>query len=237
MAASIVGTPSVIDDGGSYTFESGSDRLGVISLANRTSNVGISITPTVTALTIGGSTASLANGKIFSIIETAAGLGANWRAGLWGIKEADIPGGSNVVDVTWSDTMQSTTKICMYTLAGVYQTVPVDTTIEKVQSSATVWQQAITVIADSVHLSAAVWGASGVSATSDAGYTERMDASNGSAVRAHSQSRVVTTEGSYTWGITLSSALSGRIAIASFAPVPAAGGGNAPRAAYMFMMG
>lgn len=236
MAVSILGTPLVIDDGGSYTAESGSDRLVVISASNRASNTGISLNPSVSTLTAGAST-SLANGKIFSILETADGNGANWRAGLWGIKESDIPAGSNVIDMGWSTTMQSTTKICMYTLGGVYQAVPIDTTVAKVQSSATLWQQAITVIDDSVHLSSAVWGAGGASATSGSGYTEQMDHTNGGSVRAHSQSRVITTGGSNTWEITLTTALSGRIAIASFAPVPAAGGGNAPRAAYMSMMG
>jgi hypothetical protein len=233
MAVAVVGTPTVIDAGGTYTAEAGSNRLMVFALANRTSDTSISITPTITAFTAGAT--SLANGQLISAVETANGSGANQRAGLWYVREADIAGGALTITPTWSHPMQSTTKIACYTLSGVHQLFPIGTTVTKAQSSTTAWQQDITAAANSAHLSAAVWGAGGISATSGAGYTEVMDHTNGGAVRAHSQYQVVSTGGVFSWAATLSSAVGGRIAIASFAETSVTAA--ARFAAYQMLMG
>jgi len=115
MAIALEGTPSVIVDGGSYTAETtGSDRLVVFSCAG---HIGGDVL--CTGADMGAQAAT--EGKL-----PAAGRKA--PTGLYYIKEADIPTGSQTITLSVSAGSLDDSQITCYTLSGVDQTTPIKAT-------------------------------------------------------------------------------------------------------------
>lgn len=113
MAVAIEGTPSVISDGGSYTAETtGSDRVVAFVIHGVDGSSDLSIgTPTM-----GSQDTSEA-------IQGSSSLRV--ASGVFFVKEADIPTGSQTVTANFNTTPSLGTQITCYTLSSVDQTTPV----------------------------------------------------------------------------------------------------------------
>lgn len=220
MAISILGTPVQVTGGNNYTAETGSNRIVVICLARRTSDTGSNISPAITALSFGS--ASLANSQVVSAKEVVVGLGANTRAGIWFVREANIPSGANAVSATWGSTMSGSDLFFMFTLGDVDQTSTVDGTgaSETHSGGFDPWTGSLTISNNAIQILTGAFGGGGTTVTPDAGWTEVQDASN-SNHRCHTQYATGKSSGSLTYTADLSASSVGALVAASFNQVSA----------------
>jgi hypothetical protein len=215
-AVALVGTVTNLSTGGTVTPGAGSNRVLACAFGGRTSDTSVSRNPSITAASVGS--ASLANGQLLEAVTSGTGNGANARASVLYVREANIGVGAQTVSVTWSQTMGATSRISCYTLSGVAQTSTVEATNTRASASgADPWSQSFTVAAGSYQILSAIGGGGGLTATPGAGWTEDDDFSNGNA-RKFAQSKATASAGSLTWTLDLSSASTGVAAVASFAP-------------------
>jgi hypothetical protein len=113
---SIAGAPTSINNGGSYAAEAGSDRIVVI--APHIGNTGAAAT--ITGVTWG----SLSLGAGITQAIQYGEVGSEWGlSGIFYVKEADIPVGSEAISITVS--AGTVDEISLSTLTGRDQTTPV----------------------------------------------------------------------------------------------------------------
>ena len=123
----LVGTPKAVVGGGTVAADAGSNRVVVIALGRRNSGTSTA-TPTVTALTWGS--LSLNAGITLASRQSSTGNG-RCSTNIWYVKEADIPAGAQTLSASWSVSPMagSGDLFTVYTLSGVNQTTPIDTTV------------------------------------------------------------------------------------------------------------
>lgn len=214
----LLGTPTQVTGGsGSYAPESGSNRIVAFTLARGTSDTGSSITPTISAFTYG--TASLANGQVIVAGQAGVGSGANFRAWIAYVKEANLPGGAQTPTATWSHTMTGSDLIMCFTLGSINQTTPVDGSgVTEIHGSGTdPWTGSLTIAANTIQILVHGHRGSGNGSTPGAGWTEIQDTSNGSS-RSVAQYATGRPAGSLTYTSDLASGgVTGALVAVSFA--------------------
>lgn len=216
MAVSILGTPSNLVEAGTYTAETGSNRLLVIcSGVEQASGAGAL---SCTAMSFG--TASLANGKIISAKETQTTGTQKVLAGIWYIKEADIPAGSNAISATFTSDPGAGHAFVLYTLDGVDQSNPVEATSQftvNIGSETDPWSSSINVAANTAQILQAIVDVN-VASTASAGWTEQRDVSR-SLYQFVTHHIVSASAGSVTYGLDFAAVQAGAISVVSFGPV------------------
>lgn len=218
----ILGTPTQVTGGsGSYAPESGSNRVVVFALSGGTSDTGSSITPSITAFTYGS--ASLANGQVIVANQAGVGNGANFRAWLAYVKEANLPGSAQIPTATWSNAMVGSDLIMCFTLSSINQTTPIDGTgvTQTASSGVDPWTGSLTIAANCIQILTHGYRGGGNASTPGAGWTEVQDTGN-STVRAVTQYATGQSAGSLSYTSDLASGAStGALAVASFAETSA----------------
>lgn len=214
----ILGTPTAVTGGGSYTAETGTNRIVVITLARRTTDTGTNLNPAVSTLSWGS--ASLAGGQIVLAKDASVGLGTNTRASIWYIKEADIPSGSQTAAATWSQAMNGSDLFMFFTLGSINQTTPVDGTgaAETHSSSVSSFAGTLTVAANCIQILNFGVGGSGTAITP--GWTEVQAAGNGNH-KCETQYTTGQSAGSVGYSAAVSPNSIGALAVASFAEIVA----------------
>lgn len=222
MSASLVGSPLNVSEGGSYTAETGSSRVVVITVG--TEEVSGAGALSLSALSFG--TASLANGKVISGKETVNTGAQKAISGVWYIKEADIPAGSNVVSATFSVAESGTGHVfTLYTLDGVDQSNPIDSTSSfslNIGSEADPWSSNLTVVNNAVQILCAIVHTNAPS-TPSGSWVEDRDNSR-SNYQFVSQHLTGASAGSVTYGLDFVAAQAGVVAVVSFNPAPVSTG-------------
>lgn len=218
----ILGTPTQVTGGsGSYAPESGSNRIVVFSLSGGTTDTGSSINPTISAFTYGS--ASLANGQVIVANQAGVGSGANVRAWLAYVKEANLPGSAQTPTATWSNAMVGSDLIMCFTLGSIDQTTSVDGagTTEIHASGTDPWTGSLTISNNCIQILTHGYRGGGNASSPGAGWTEVQDVGN-STMRAVTQYATGQAAGSLTYTSDLASAVTGALAVASFAEATAA---------------
>lgn len=219
----ILGTPTQVTGGsGTYAPESGSNRIVVFCLTGGTSDTGSSITPTITAFTYGS--ASLANGQVIVANQAGVGNGANFRAWIAYVKEANLPGSAQTPTATWSNAMVGSDLIMCFTLGSINQTSSVDGAgvTQTASSGVDPWTGSLTISDNCIQILTHGIRGGGNSSTPGAGWTEVQDTGN-STLRAIAQYATGQAAGSLSYTSDLASGAStGALAAASFAETSAA---------------
>ena len=205
---SILGTPLNIDDGESYTPETGdSERLVVVGVAYEYASGATGIT----SVKLGGVTMTQLNrGK-----HSTTGSGA----GHWYLKEADIPVGSSTLEFTWAGTYNGLTSGTIYTLAGVDQSTVSDDTQKSSFTSTSTPSRSVTSTDNSLVLVSASSTDHTLTWTNSSGLTERRDAAEASNnFRIFTADKLVPSGSADTLNFTLSSSDSGQISAVVIKP-------------------
>lgn len=114
MAISVLGTPNTdVDDGASYAPEAGSDRAVIWLIGSRAS---------VAAEFTGATYDAVA--MALDVVYNRVGAQVTRAIAVNSQLEADLPGGSAIIDGTWTQTVDDQQGAAL-TLAGVHQTTPV----------------------------------------------------------------------------------------------------------------
>jgi hypothetical protein len=206
-----------IVSGGSYTAAAGSNRLIVIAVSREAS----SGTPSVSAMTLGTST--LANGRIIEAATSVKSLASpRGLAGIWYIKEANIQSGAQTLSITWSTTMAgASTLFTVYTLTDRDQSTTLGNTLGTTfDASSDPWPLEINVVANADLVMSAWNSTSGTSFSAPAPWVEDQDVSD-TDYRVWNGHLDEATVGDLDATLTLGTARTGSVAIASFRPAVA----------------
>ena len=212
-AALVSGTQ--ITGGGTYTAGAGSNRLVVIALARRMAGT-TTTTPNVTALTWGSR--SIGAG-ITEAVHQASTSNGRCNAYVWYVKEADIPAGAQTLAATWNVTMGGSGDLfTVYTLSGVNQTTPVNTTVMVDNGNgADPWTMAPTVASGSVQVTSGCIFAQSVASGAPPGFVEYRDVGD-STYRVFSDAAVTATGATLNWIRDFSTgSQQGSVVLSSFA--------------------
>jgi len=212
---SILGSPTAVTGGGTYTAETGSNRLVVFSIGRRCTNTGSPELPSITEITWGS--LSLTGGTILLAKNASVTNGGNSIAGIYYVKEADIPGGAQTIAVTYDRTMNGSDLIIAFTLGGMNQSSPVDGSgsTQTAAGSTDPFTGSITIADNCIQILSAIFGGN-PTITPDAAWTEDQDIQSGN-FRRNTQHATGQAAGSLTWTCDLSAATNGSVAVASFA--------------------
>lgn len=134
----VLGTPVAADSGSTYTAETGSNRVLVYVGASTSDGA-----KTISAITFGG--VSMTQAAFLS--SDIAGYECN--SGLWYIKEASIPAGSQALSITWSGTILNGSGLLM-TLGGIDQSSTIVGTASGDYESGVQLSSGVTVVAGDV---------------------------------------------------------------------------------------
>jgi len=216
-AVSLVGTPSAVTSGGTYTAETGSNRLVVITVGAE----GLTTSPNVSAVVFGSAT--LANGKVVEAASAAQTPGATrGKAYVYYVKEANIDSGSQTLSVTWDGNATANSGDLMeaYTIAGVDQTTPVEatsSTFAPVGTPVDPLSSSLTVASGSGQVLAGLGNSPTAGSTpADGTWTEYRDDDDSSVNRTQSHGRFGQASGSVTYGLDWASSQGAVVAVASF---------------------
>lgn len=214
MAVAIAGTPAIVDGGGSYTAETGSNRLVVWTFGAVKSNEN---PPALTGVTFGAVAMTLGV-TVISADQTYA------LASFWYIKEADIPGGSNAFTPSWSVTPNDTLyQGYAWTLTGVDQTTPVvDTDGAFGTASSSLTGSGLTVTADGIALAHATKNEDADNFNTPAGYTKASLGNYSFSGHGVTLRKLITGAGTESPNVTFTSA-NAALALISIQAVSAGG--------------
>jgi hypothetical protein len=217
-AVAIVGSPTLVAGGGTVTAGAGSSRILACAVAEKVA----SGTTTLAISTLAIGTSTIANGKIL----TAATLAntANFTRGIaavYYIKEANIQSGAQTISATWNQAVAGTDLFTCYTLSGVNQTTPIDTTATRASSAGENPATGTIAVASNTLQILSAYTSTANSSTPNAGWTEDRDTADSAALEVTAQDAVTSSGATLTWKLTFAGNNNTDVAIASFAPTTA----------------
>jgi hypothetical protein len=116
MTAALVGTPVAIDSGGTYTAESGSNRIVAFVVMAEDSTTA----RTLNSLSFGGDSATVVANQA---------SGTRMTVAIAYVLEANIPSGAQTVTATFNTAPNETARIHCYTFSGCAQSSPVTSSV------------------------------------------------------------------------------------------------------------